>query len=133
MMKESTLLLVDGVINLVLGILLLFFPKGIVTALALPDTDSLFYPTILGAVLTGIGVALLLERFRPRRLTGLGLGGAISINLCGAAALLVWLVNGRLDIALRGHVVLWAIVIVLLGISLVEVLSYLDRKDSGRQ
>jgi hypothetical protein len=42
-----------------------------------------FYPNALGGVLSGIGIALLIEAFRePNGLVGLGLGGAIAINLC---------------------------------------------------
>ena len=82
--KHKTLLLIDGVINLVLGILLLLFPAGIVKLLGLPYTNTNFYPGILGAVLFGIGIALLIERYGAlKNIRGLGLEGAIAINFCG--------------------------------------------------
>lgn len=61
MPKKYLLLSVDGIINLALGILLIFFPTQIMVALDLPGVDTHFYVNILGAVLFGIGLALLLE------------------------------------------------------------------------
>ena len=117
-MSSSTLLTLDAVINLALGILLLLFPSGLVSALGVPEATPAFYPSILGAVLFGIGIALLIERARGA--SGLGLAGAISINLCGGLALAAWLVFGSLALPLRGRLVLWALVVVLVGISSLE-------------
>lgn len=62
-------------------------------------TDTLFYPSILGAVLFGIGIALILELTGFKRgIRGLGLGGAIVINMVGSIALFLWLVLGSLEI-----------------------------------
>ena len=78
------LLLVDSLINLALGVLLLVFSEGLVDFFGVPAAGQTFYPNILGAVLFGIGLALLIECFRkPQGLIGLGLGGAVAINLCG--------------------------------------------------
>ncbi|NNL76615.1 MAG: hypothetical protein HKO68_09810, partial [Desulfobacterales bacterium] len=77
--KHKTFLLIDGIINLVLGIILLFFPLGLVELIGLPYTNTNFYPVILGAVLFGIGIALLIERYGAHKdIRGLGLGGAIA-------------------------------------------------------
>ena len=93
MRKE--LLTIDGVVNLLLGILLLWYPPSVIGALGLLTDGKPFFASILGAVLFGVGVALLIERFRPPlRVVGLGLGGAISINLCGGVVLAVWLLIG---------------------------------------
>ena len=54
--KIKTLLIVDGIVNLILGILLILFPFGIAQVLGVPQSISNFYPTILGAVLFGIGI-----------------------------------------------------------------------------
>ena len=98
MLKSSrTVLLVDAIINLSLGILLLLFPQRVVAVLGVPATDIRFYPNILGAVLFGIGIALLIEVYqRPQGMVGLGLGGAIAINLCGGVVLAVFLISGGL-------------------------------------
>ena len=90
-------------------------------ALGVPHSDARFYPSILGAVLIGIGVALVIEYFRkPNGPAGLGLHGAITINLCGAFLLAGWLLGGNLEIPLRGQVFLWTITAILIVISLLE-------------
>ena len=123
-MKRSGLLLADAAVNLVLGGLLLVFTRDIVRFLGIPPTPIRFYPNILGGVLFGIGLALLIEYFRrPGGLVGLGLGGAIAINLCGAAVLAAWLLFGHLEISLRGRIVLWVLTLLLVLISTAEGLS----------
>ncbi len=123
-MKPSKLLLVDALINLILGGLLAVFPKSVVAFLGVPDSSTKFYPSILGAVLIGIAVALVSEYVRkPTRPAGLGLNGAIAINLCGAVCLIGWLLCGGLEISLRGQVFLWAVAGVLIVISLVELIG----------
>lgn len=56
--------------------------------LGMPVAAKPFYASIFGGVLFGIGIALLMERSRETTgLSGLGLGGAIAINLCGGFVL----------------------------------------------
>ena len=124
-MTSRYLLAVDAVINLVLGVALTVFPAGLVEFLGVPGAEPAFYPAILGAVLFGIGCALLIEAWRGS--SGLGLWGAISINLCGAAVLAGWLVFGGLALPLRGRVLLWSLVLLLAGISAVEAVAARDR------
>jgi hypothetical protein len=119
--KHKVLLAIDGAVNLSLGLVLLLFPAGVLELLGLPPTDTYFYASILGAVIFGIGIALLLELWGAGRgIRGLGLGGAIVINFCGAGALVAWLLFGHFNIPIRGHVTLWAVAIVVLAIGLVE-------------
>lgn len=116
--ERSKLLLLDALINVVLGLLLATFPDTVVRFLGVPGTDTKFYPSILGAVLFGIGLALLIEFYRkPSQSPGLGLNGAIAINVCGAVFLAGWLLSGTLDIPLRGQVFLWAVAVVLVVLS----------------
>ena len=78
-----------------LGVLLAAFPESVVDLLGVPASSTKFYPSILGAVLIGIAVALVIEYVRrPTRPAGLGLCGAIAINLCGAVFLIGWLFCG---------------------------------------
>ena len=115
---RNELLTVDGIINLGLGVLLIWFPPSVVEALGVPGQEGAFYANILGGILFGVGVALLIERFRPPlRAVGLGLAGAITINLAGAVVLAAWLVFGKLTPSTLGSVLLWAMVIVLVGLS----------------
>ena len=120
-MRHTTLLKIDAAINLILGILLLAFPLELVQALGMPMADPSFYPSILGGVLFGIGLALLIECYRQSNgFIGLGLGGAISINLCGGLVLAIWLLSGSLNLPLRGQIFLWSLVLLLVGLSLIE-------------
>ena len=123
---RNELLTIDGILNLVLGILLVVFPTNVVRSLGIPAGESAFYANILGGVLFGVGVALLVERFRPRlRAVGLGLGGAISINLCGGIVLAGWLLLGRLELTTFGVITLWGLVVLLVGLSVIELYGQL--------
>ena len=120
-MFRNPVLLIDALVNLILGVALLAFRPGLAEALGVPQTGESFYPTMLGAVLFGIAVALLLEcGGRPKALVGLGLGGAIAINLCGGIVLAIWLASGRSVIPMRGQAVLWSLVVILVVISTTE-------------
>ena len=116
---ESTLLWIDAALNLALGIGLLAFPPTIVRGLGLPETKATLYPRVFGGVLVGIAIALAIEAMVPS-LGGLGVGGAIAINLSGAAVLSGCLVGRAGDIAVKGQFVLWAVVISLIVLSAVE-------------
>ena len=106
-MNRKKVLFVDAFINLILGILLLIFSQTIVDILGVPSTEQHFYPNILGGVLIGIGVALLIECYRKSdAFVGLGLGGAVSINMCGGIVLALWLLFGNLIIPATGKLFL---------------------------
>jgi hypothetical protein len=122
--KQEILLSVDGYINVILGILLLLFPLGMSEILGVPKSNTDFYPTILGGVIFGIGIALFIERYGFRyKIRGLGLGGAIAINICGALVLLIWLLINPFDLPLKGYIILWIIAIVVLLIGIVELVA----------
>ena len=126
-------LTVDGVVNLVLGVFLLWYPDSVIDSLGLPNEGRPFFANILGAVLFGVGLALLIESWRPPlRITGLGLGGAIAINLCGGAVLAAWLLTGMADLTPFGQVALWALVVALVGLSAVELYIHLRRASDQR-
>jgi hypothetical protein len=131
-MHNSRLLIIDGFIDLLLGGVLVLFPRPLVIALGIPTADHAFYPSILGAVLLGIGVALVIEfRRRPGGVVGLGLGGAVAINLCGGLVLAGWLVFGTLHLAPHGYALLWGLAILIVGLSVVE--SYTFATAAGRK
>lgn len=112
---------IDGIINLGLGALLGLYPEGVIKLLGLPVSELPFYASILGAVLFGIGVALFVEVVSPGM--GLGLVGAISINICGGLCLVAWLFWGNLNVPLGGAIVMWLLVVVLVGISTIELIA----------
>ena len=136
-MKVPLLLIIDGIINLVLGILLLLaipFSSEITRFLGVPVITEAFYPSIMGAVFVGIAIALFIEAKREDRhgLTGLGLGGAVAINLCGGIVLMGWLVFGSLHLPLRGAIFLWVLALTLVAISMLELLGHARLTKPGK-
>jgi hypothetical protein len=74
--KASTILIIDAIINYTLRILCILYPF-VAETIGIPIVENSFYPTILGAVLFGIGIALTIECYRKQGgMVGLGLGGA---------------------------------------------------------
>ena len=121
--KHKILLLIDGIINIILGIIILLFPFGVDKLLGVPHPDSYFYSTILGAIIFGIGASLIIEICGfERNIRGLGLSGAIVLNIIGASALLVWLIIDPFDIPLRGYIILWSLAVLVLSVGIVEII-----------
>ena len=120
---RDQLLLLDGVGNLLLGVLLLAAPVPLSAWLGL-DPGGSFFASLFGAVLVGIGIALLVERNRGAGVTsGLGLTGALVINFCFGFALAGWLLFGGLEPTGLGRLVLWSLVVILVGLSGIEMAS----------
>ncbi len=131
-MNRPVVLWADAAINLMLGVLLLLFYPKMAQVLGVPWEEQRFYPTVLGAVLVGIGIALLIECFgRQGAFVGLGLGGAVAINLCAAIAIAIWLSAGPLELPLRGKLLLWGLVVLLVVISAVEIHTH-SKKSAGK-
>jgi hypothetical protein len=123
-MKKNILLIIDGIINILLGIILLSFPLGTAQWIGLPQTDTNFYASILGAVLLGIGIALLIDCFGAKKgIRGLDIAGAIAINLCGAGVLLLWLLFTNLQIPTHGLIILWSVAVIVLILGFIELFS----------
>ncbi len=122
--KQEILLSIDGIINILLGILLLMFPFGIAELLGVPIPSSNFYATILGGVIFGIGIALFIERYGYKNnIRGLGLGGAIAINICGGMVLLIWLLLNPFNLPVRGFIILWTIAFLVLLVGIIELVA----------
>lgn len=113
-----SLLLADSMINVILGGLLVAYPQRLVLLLGLPEVRSTFYPTVLGGVLIGIGIALFIAHRGGGR--GLGLDGAIAINFCGAGVVAIWLLVAPERFSATGRITLWVVVVGVLGIGVVE-------------
>jgi hypothetical protein len=130
---RRNLLAVDAAINLILGGALVVFPERLVTLLGVPAAEPAFYPSVLGGVLVGVGGALLIARSRPPvSHAGLGLAGAVTINLCGGVVLGWWMLFGELGLPLRGQIVLCGLVIALVGLSGFELVHQVRQpRDEG--
>ena len=124
---QRPLLLADALINLLLGALLLLYPQVLVKALGMPEVATTFFPNVLGGVLFGIGLALFIAHRGGTQ--GLGLDGAIAINLCGAGVVVGWLVIAPHAIPPRGKITLWIIALTVIGIGLVELQHRLRTKE----
>jgi hypothetical protein len=118
--RPDRILLVDAGVNLVLGVLLVWFPAPVVEWLGLPSSGTGFYARILGAVFIGIAGALALGARKPRSGDGLGAKGAAFINLAGGTALALMLAFGRVCATTTGTILLWALVVVLVLLSSME-------------
>jgi len=132
---RTVLLIIDAVINLVLGFFLVLFPVKVLELLGLPVEAPPFYAIILGGVLIGIGLALLMglsaEACRADRL---GLGGALIINLFAALALASLLISGRIYIPLSGYLILLGLLFFLLLLCGIELLvSRSNQNHSSRK
>ena len=129
-MKRSELLLLDGIGNVVLGVVLLLVPVRLATWLGVPNVTSGFFASLFGAVLVGIGIALLWER-RGTGTGGLGLRGALVINACFGLTLAGWLLVGDLPLSPQGSLILWTLALVLVVLSVVELVS--ERSPKSRE
>ena len=122
--KHKILLLIDGIVDIILGVLLLLYPAGIVELLGLPATNTNFYPTILGAVILGVGISLIMELIGfNKKVRGLSLGGAIVINIIGSVVLIIWLLFGSLHIPIKGFIILWLVGLTVLFIGVAELIT----------
>ena len=84
-------------------------------------------------LVAGLGLALLLERWKPGGwATGLGLTGAIAINLCGAGVVVGWLLFAPQMIPPRGRITLWIIALLVIGIGLIELQHRLRAKTDRK-
>ncbi len=126
MENRTRLLTVDGVANLLFGVFVLAGPRSLFEALGLPWTGRGLYATILGGVLVGIGIALLLEsRWQIGEAVGLGLGGAVAINLTAGLAIAAWmLLSGADAVSSGGRAILWLLVLFLVGLSTAEIVTH---------
>jgi hypothetical protein len=137
-MNKRNILLIDAIINFFLAFLLGIFPREVISFLGLPVVSKPFYASILGGVFLGIGIALLIGRSaKVNNPDGLGLRGAIAINLSGGSVLALWLMFGSLDVPTHGRFIMWALVVILYVISIVELTTHqlqnLKKEKNGKE
>lgn len=118
-MIADLLLLADALLFLAMGTILAVFPGGTIAALGLPAGQPGFYRRMLGATLIGVGLALMMSAL-PTGLSGLGLKGAMAVNLCVAVALALQLLTVARKTPSRGKRLLWLLVVILIGLSVVD-------------
>jgi hypothetical protein len=117
------LLWIEVALKLGSGIILILFSVTSPRLFGLPPTGGSFWPRLLAAVLIGVGLATVLQAsVTPGK--GLGLAGLMAINLFAAAVVSGQLIVGQTVATKRGKATLWALVLTLTGLSLVE-LAYI--------
>jgi len=102
---------------------LVLYPQRLVEMLGLPAVSSRFYPSVLGGVLIGIAVALFVAHRGGT--AGLGLDGAIAINICGAGTVVAWLLWVPRDFSVTGRATLWVVAVLVLGTGFIELVHRL--------
>ena len=113
------LLWIETLLKLVPGLLLALAPLTTLRILGLPRPDTGFWPRLTGALLVGIAGALFIEGTHSGH--GLGLAGAIIINLSGATVLATLLALDRGPASTRGRAVVWALTCTLVILSVFEI------------
>jgi len=114
------LLWIEFVVKLASGALLVLAPRMLARIAGLPPAEQPFWPRLLGGVLIGIAVAALVEvRFKSS--IGLGLAGAVSVNVATAATLGSMLILGQGGPSRRGRFALWLASAGLVILALVEI------------
>lgn len=114
------LLWIECLLKLGVGIALMVSPRILARILGLPPAENPFWPRVLGGLLVGIAAAAFIEvKFKAG--SGLGLGGAIAINLAGVSILVSLLILGQAGPLRRGRAVLWIVAGVLATLALVEI------------
>lgn len=125
------MLILDAIIKLCIGFILVIFPRELFWLAGLPVETPPFYAILLGGILVAIGIALLHERFRGAGdMIGLGLGGAIIINLLGGLVLAAMLWLGMPGTPFPGPQLLSGVAMALLILGGVEGLVSLKKKGS---
>lgn len=114
------LLWIEFLVKLASGATLVLVPRTLARVAGLPPAESSFWPRLLGGILIGIAVAALVEvRFKSS--IGLGLAGAVSVNVATAATLGSLLILGQAGPSRRGRFALWLAAAGLLILALVEI------------
>lgn len=116
------LLWIETLLKFSAGIVLVLMPGAIIKLLGLPRTDSGFWPRLLGTVLIGLAGALFWEGRSPGA-GGLGLAGVLIINLCAIVVMVTLLALEAGPPAKRGRGAMWSVVIVLVGLSILEIVN----------
>jgi hypothetical protein len=118
-MAQQQLLWIETLLKLAGGLMLAILPLTTARLLGLPAGTSGFWPRLLGIVLIGLAGAAFVEGSAAGS-RGLGLAGAVLINLLSAGMLIALLVVDRAAATARGRTTLWALAVLLLVLSLFE-------------
>jgi glucose uptake protein GlcU len=114
------LLWIELVMKLSAGLVLLTIPLTTIKVLGLPRSETAFWPRLLGAVLIGLAAATFMDA-SVRLGHGLALGGSFAINVVSALTLCGILTLQKGPTPLRGRIVLWGLVAVLILLAFLQI------------
>jgi len=114
------LLWIETLLKLSVGLALVLAPLSTIKLFGLPPTGSGFWPRLLGSLLIGIAGALFLEGSVPES-RGLGLAGCLIVNFSAVSMMSALLVLEAGPPSARGRAVMWALVILLVWLSVLEI------------
>jgi len=115
------LLWIETLLKLSAGLLLVLAPMSVIKLLGLPRTETGFWPRLLGSVLIGLAGALFVEGRAPGS-QGLGLTGCVIVNF-SAVSMMVGLLALEAGLpSARGRAVVWALVVLLVCLSVLEII-----------
>jgi hypothetical protein len=116
----NQLLWLETVLKIGSGLALVLAPVTLIRMLGLPSPGSALWPRLLGAILIGCGAAAYIEgAWSGSR--GLGLAGLVLINFLFSGTLAAAAMLGGGAPTRRGSFVLWAAVVFLFVLALVEI------------
>ncbi len=114
------LLWIETLLKFSAGLVLVLAPLSTIKLLGLPRTESGFWPRLLGSVLIGLAAALFVEGSTPGS-RGLGLLGCVLVNFSAVSMLAGLLALEAGPSSARGRAVVWALVVVLVCLSVLEI------------
>lgn len=107
-----------------IGLMMLMMPITSAKLAGLPHGNSAFWPRLFGAALLGIAAAFAVEGYTQLNANisarGLGLGGAIAINLVTVLSLIGTLIFKGVTTR-RGLLLLWSFILLLVLLMLFEI------------
>jgi hypothetical protein len=116
----NQLLWLETVLKIGSGLAFVIAPVTLIRVLGLPPAGSGLWPRLLGAMLIGCGAAAYIEGAWPDS-RGLGLAGLVLINFMMSGTLAATAMLGGSAQTRRGSFAIWAIVVFLFVLALVEI------------
>jgi hypothetical protein len=116
------LLTVEILLKFAAGLVLVLAPLSTIKLLGLPRAETGFWPRLLGALLIGLAGAIYVEGRAPGS-QGLGLAGCVIVNFSAVSMLGGMLALEAGPPSARGRAVVWALVVLLVSLSVLEIVN----------
>lgn len=118
------LLWIETILKGSIGLIMIFLPITAARIAGFPHGNTSFWPRLFGAALLGIAGAFAVEGYNVAggaiEAKGLGLGGAVTINLTAILSLFGTLIFAGVTTR-RGKILIWLMILLLLFLTLFEI------------